>query len=107
MTIEPLAEDPFEILVGRIIDGTLNATPVGIALVAWVCDFVATEPHFVSLFNTADGLVLGQHNDDIGANDILGTLSGVMEQFALVCHNCGLTEAQTEKVLARVRQRLG
>jgi hypothetical protein len=48
MPIEPLAEDPFEILVGRIIDGTLPATPEGIALVAWVCDFVATDPHFVT-----------------------------------------------------------
>ena len=34
MTLQTLAEDPFEILVRHILDGTLNATPEGIALVA-------------------------------------------------------------------------
>jgi len=34
MSLHALAEDPFEVLVARILDGTLNATPEGIALVA-------------------------------------------------------------------------
>ena len=38
MTLKALAEDPFEILVGRILDGTLSATPEGITLVVWICD---------------------------------------------------------------------
>lgn len=106
MPIETLAEDPFEILVRHITDGTLNASHEGIALVGWLCDFVATEPHFVSLHATTDGMVLGQHNDDGGANTILGSLDGFLEQLTLVCRNCGLTDTQTEKVLARARQRL-
>ena len=51
MPIEPLAENPFEILVGRIIDGTLPATPEGIALIAWVCDFFAIDLQFVVLYS--------------------------------------------------------
>jgi hypothetical protein len=106
MTLQTLAEDPFEILVRHILDGTLNATPEGIALVAWVCDFVATEPHFVALYDTGDGLLLGEHSDDVGANALLGSVAGFMDQLTRVCRDCGLTDAQTDKVLARARERM-
>ena len=107
MSTTPLAEDPFEILVGRIIDGTLPATPEGIALVAWVCDFVATDPHFITLTSTTDGQVFGQQSGDSGANAWIGPTDKFFEQLVLVCRNCGLTDTQTETVLARARTRLG
>ena len=106
MTLKTLAEDPFEILVGRILDGTLSATHEGIAQVAWVCDFVATEPHVVALYDTGDGLLLGEHSDGCGANALLGTVAAFFDQLTLACRQCGLTDAQTEKVLARARERL-
>ncbi len=90
---------------GRILDGTLPATPEGIALVGWVCDFVATEPYFVALYNT-EGMLLGQHSDDSGANALVGTLAGFLEQLRAVCQSCGLSDAQTETVLTRARDRL-
>ena len=107
MPIESLTEAPFERLVGRILDSTLPATPEGIALVAWVCDFVATEPHFITLTSTTDGQVFGQQSDDSGANTWVGPIDKFFEQLALVCRNCGLTDTQTETVLARARTRLG
>lgn len=106
MPIEPLAEDPFEILVGRIIDGTLPATPEGIALVAWACDFVATDPHFITLTRTSDGQIFGQQSGDSGANAWIGPTDKFFEQLALVCQNCSLTNKQIETVLARARTRL-
>lgn len=107
MPVEPLAENPFERLVGRIIDGTLPASPEGIALVAWVCDFVATDPHFITLTSATDGQVFGQQSGDSGANAWIGPTDKFFEQLALVCRNCGLTDTQTETVLARARTRLG
>ena len=105
-TITPLAEDPLEILVRHIADGTLNATPEGVALVAYVCDFIATEPHFVGLYLTSENVVMGQHDDEIGANVHVGTFPGFLDQMLLVCRNCGLTDAQTETVLDAARRKI-
>lgn len=71
----------------------------------WVCDFVATEPHFVALFDT-EGMLLGQHGGDMGANVLLGSVGGFMGELRRVCASSGLTEAQTEAVLDRARARL-
>ena len=107
MTITPLAEDPHEILVRHILDGTLNATPEGVALVAYVCDFVATEPSFAGLHRTADDLLMGALAGDIGANVPLGTVAGFFRELRLVCARCGLTDTQTETVLDTARRKIG
>ena len=96
-TITPLAEDPCEILVGQIVDGTLNASPQGIAIIGWLCDFHATEPAIEEIIGTSDGWLMVRHSGEIEA-EFLGPPDGFYSQIRLVCSNCGLTEAQTDKV---------
>ena len=106
VTVRAIAEDPFEVLVGRILDGTLPASPEGIALVGWVCEFVATQPHFAALYAT-EGMLLGQHSDDAGANVLLGSVGAFLAELRRVCLASGLTEAQAKTVTDRARSRLG
>lgn len=105
MTIEILAEDPREILVRHIIDGTMNATPEGIAIVGWLCDFHATNPAIEDIIGTSDGWLMARHTGEVEA-EFLGPRDGFYAQIRLVCKNCGLTDVQTDVVEGIARSKV-
>ena len=107
MTIISLAQDPLEILVAHITDGTLKATPKGIAIIGWLCDFVATEPHIAEIISSGDGMLLARHSDDVGANEFLGPRKAFLNQIRLACRNAELTDKQIEKVIGIAERKLG
>jgi len=105
MTVIPIAEDPLEILVRHTVEGTLNASPQGIAIIGWLCDFHATEPAIEEIINTSDGWLMARHSGEIEA-EFLGPRDGFYAQIRLVCENCGLTEAQADKVEGIARSKV-
>ena len=48
-------------------DGTLNAPPQGVAIIAWLCDFRATEPAIAEIIGTSDGWLMARHDGEIEA----------------------------------------
>lgn len=105
MTTETLAEDPMEILVRHIIDGTMNATPEGIAIIGWLCDFRATSPTIEDIIGTSDGWLMARHAGEFEAEP-LGPRDGFYVQIRLACANCGLTDVQTDEVEGIARSRV-
>jgi hypothetical protein len=105
MTIEPLAEDTREILVRHIIDGTMNATSEGIAIIGWLCDFRATEPAIEDVIGTSDGWLMARHAGENEA-EFLGPRDSFYTQIRLVCKNCGLTDVQTSEVEGIARSKV-
>ena len=67
MNVVPIAEDPLEILVRHTVDGTSNASPQGIAIIGWLCDFDATEPAIAEIIATSDGCNLARHSGEVEA----------------------------------------
>ena len=105
MSIVPLAEDPREILVRHIVDGRMNATPEGIAIIGWLCDFHATEPAIEDVIGTSDGWLMARHAGEVEA-EFLGPRDGLYEQIRLVCKNCGLSDAQSDAVEGIARSKV-
>lgn len=78
-------------------DGTLNASAQGVAIIAWLCGLHATEPAIAEIIGTSDGWLMTRHDGEIEA-EFLGPRDGFYAQIRLVCTNCGLTEAQADRV---------
>ncbi len=97
MSIIALAEVPREILVRHIVDGTMNASAQGIAIIGWLCDFETTNPAIEDVIGTSDGWLMVRHAGEVEA-EFLGPRDGFYAQIRLACQNCGLTEAQTDEV---------
>lgn len=105
MTTTPLAEDPLEILIRHIVDGTMNAIGEGIAIIGWLCDFRTTNPAIEDIIVTSDGWLMARHEGEIEA-EFLGPRDGFYKQIRLVCDNCGLTEAQACRVEGIARSKI-
>ncbi len=105
MTIEPLAEDLREISVRHIIDGTMNATPEGIAIIGWLCDFHATDPAIEEVIGTSDGWLMARHAGEVEA-EFLEPRDGFYAQIRLVCMNCGLIDVQADEVEGIARSKV-
>ena len=105
MNTIPIAEDPREILVRHTVDGTLNASAQGIAIIGWPCEFHATSPAVEDVIGTSDGWLMARHAGEVEA-EFLGPRDGFYAQIRLVCANCGLTEAQTDEVEGIARSKV-
>lgn len=51
-------------------------------------------------------MLLGQQSGDVGANALLGSVGGFLDELRRVCRTSGLTDAQTETVLERTQARI-
>lgn len=69
----------------HLMEGTLSATPLCVAVVGWLCDYAATDPHIVAIHRTSDGQLLGQIAGDGGANEYLGSETAFLGQIEIVC----------------------
>lgn len=105
MSATPIAENPLEVLVSHLIDGTLGTSPEGIAIVGWLCDFRATDPAIEEIIAVEPGILLARHTGETGAEP-LGLSEGFFQELRLVCANCGLTGTQIEKVLDTARRKI-
>lgn len=102
----PLCENPIELLRTRLMEGTLSATPLCIAVIGWLCDFEATDPYIVAIHRTSEGQLLGQRSGDGGANDFLGSEEAFLAEIGVVCEALGFKKSQTRRVLDEARRRL-
>ena len=100
----PLAENPLEILKSRLEAG-IKATPLCTAIIGWIAD-VPTEPSVAEIRRSAEGDILLRLSDE-ETLEPLCTFFDFLKQIRTICQSLGLTEGQTARVAADVRQRLG
>ena len=100
----PLAENPLEILKTRLEAG-VNATPLCVAITGWIAD-VPTAPSVVEIRRSAEGDIVLRLSDE-ETLEPLCSFFDFLKQIRTICQSLGLTEGQTARVAADVRQRLG
>ena len=104
MPTRPLAENPLEILKARLERG-VNATPLCIAITGWIAD-VPTSPSVAEIRRSAEGDIVLRLSDE-ETLEPLCSFFDFLKQIRTICQSLGLTEGQTARVAADVRQRLG
>ncbi len=105
MNTVPVAEDPIENLRSAVFNQALNATPIALAVLAWITEMTVTEPRIEELHATSNGFVLVRHSDETTAQ-VLCSLPDFLAQTRQLCEELGLTADQAEKVVAQVQRRL-
>jgi hypothetical protein len=103
MTDDTANADPRDILRARLQEG-VRVSSLSVAVLGWVCD-VPTQPS-VGEVSLRSGQVTMRMADE-GVFFPFGSLTEFLDQTRIVCGSLGLTDAQTEWVVARARRRLG
>lgn len=106
MNTIPLTVNAIEVLRTHLMEGTLNATPLCVAVIGWLCDYQSTDPYLVAIHRTSDGQLMGQIGGDGGANEFLGTETVFLEQIEVVCQALKFSKAQTRRVRDEANRRL-
>ena len=98
-----LPDHPLALLKDRLEAG-VNATPLCLAVIGWLAG-VPTEPSIAEIRRADDGNVLLRLSEEAQAEPLCSFLD-FLKEVRVICHTLGLSEAQTARVAAEVRQRL-
>ena len=98
------SNNPLEILKARLEAG-INATPLCVAITGWIAN-MPTDPFVADIRRSAEGDILLRLSDE-EISEPLCTFFQFLKQVRIICQSFGLSEAQTARVAAVVRQRLG
>jgi hypothetical protein len=96
MTDDTANADPRDILRARLQEG-VRVSSLSVAVLGWVCD-VPTQPS-VGEVSLRSGQVTMRMADE-GVFFPFGSLTEFLDQTRIVCGSLGLTDAQTEWVVA-------
>ena len=96
--------ETLNILKSRLKSG-IKATPLCLAVIGWLCE-TPTEPAIAEIRRNAEGLVWLRLSDEARLEPLCSFLD-FLAQVRIISVSLGMTEAQTQHLVAWTRQRLG
>ena len=104
MLADPSTAETLSVLKSRLAAG-IKATPLCLAVIGWLCE-TPTEPAIADIRRTAEGLVWLRLSDEVRMEPLCSFLD-FLAQVRVISASLGMTEAQTQHLIAWTRQRLG
>ena len=104
MLADPFTADALGDLKSRLLAG-VKATPLCRAVIGWLCD-TPTEPAIAEIRRNAEGLVWLRLSDESRMEPLCSFLD-FLSQVRVISTSLGMTEEQTQRLVAWTRQRLG
>lgn len=101
---ETLLAETLSILKNRLADG-VKVTPVCLAVIGWLCE-TPTDPAIAEIQRTGEGRVWLRLSDESRMEPLCSFLD-FLSQVRIISSSLGLTEPQTQTLIAWTRSRLG
>lgn len=101
---ETLLAETLNVLKSRLADG-VKVTPVCLAVIGWLCE-TPTDPAVAEIRRTDEGRVWLRLSDESRMEPLCAFLD-FLSQIRIIGGSLGLTEPQTQALIAWTRSRLG